>query len=710
LILFIMTAREHEQTAPALLALVALVLVLAGCDMPASDPDAAAPPVDDDLTRILSRGTLRVLRPQAMRAAPLPRDGYAVDYEDELVEAYARSKGLRTEWIYVDSRAELIPSLLEQRGDFIPASLVTPEDKQQVRYTVPLAMTREQVVSRADERPLRSRRDLVGRTIVVRRDTRSWDTARELARDVPGVRIELAPPRVDPEEILRGVACGRYDLTIAESVLVQSVSRYESDLRPVLDVTRERPVAWAVNPGSKALLQSLNLFLSGAQLTHRGDAVDRGDLPRIQKRGVLRVLTRNNPTSYYIYRGEQVGFDYELLHAFAERSGLELEIIVPPRGEDMLAWLVEGRGDIAAASLTPTAERRAMGVSFSEPYNFTSQFLVARSSDSTLNGPQDLVGRRVAVRRSSAYWTTLEQLLSGGVDFELVAAPEEMETAEIIGRVATGEYDLTVADDNVLAIELERRDDVRGAFALTGEKPVGWAVRSDNPGLLTAVNRFVRAEYRGTLYNILYARYFRSAGKRLAAVDAQGPEGHALTPYDDIVRRYAEMYGFDWRLIAAVMYEESRFDPKATSSAGARGLMQVMPETVHDLGFDPAQIEDPEVAIHAGVRYLAWVRERFDEELPVRDRMWFTLAGYNAGYGHVEDARRLAASKRLNPNRWFDNVERAMALLERPEVARETRYGYCRCSEPIDYVRSVRARYNAYLEAESRRDDLRASL
>jgi membrane-bound lytic murein transglycosylase F len=110
------------------------------------------------------------------------------------------------------------------------------------------------------------------------------------------------------------------------------------------------------------------------------------------------------------------------------------------------------------------------------------------------------------------------------------------------------------------------------------------------------------------------------------------------------------------------------------------------------------------------VRYLAWVRERFDEELPVRDRMWFTLAGYNAGYGHVEDARRLAASKRLNPNRWFDNVERAMALLERPEVARETRYGYCRCSEPIDYVRSVRARYNAYLEAESRRDDLRASL
>ena len=691
------------------LVLSLLVLLLAGCDMPAPALDPAAAPADDDLSRILSRGTLRVLRPQAMRAAPLPRDGYAVDYEDELVEAYARSKGLRTEWIYVDTRAELIPSLLEQRGDFISASLVTPEHKQQVKYTVPIAMTREQIVTRADERPIRSRRDLVGRTIVVRRDSRSWDTARELARAHPGIGIELADARRDAEEILRGVADGRYDLTIAESALMQSVSHYRSDLRAVLDVTRDRPVAWAVSPHSEALLKSLNLFLVGAQLSHRGDVLDRGDLPRIRERGVLRVLTRNNPASYYIYRGEQVGFDYELVREFAERSGLELEVIVPPRGENVLTWLVEGRGDIAAASLTPTAERRAMGVSFSEPYNYATQYVVARSGETGLQGPQDLAGRRVAVRRSSAYWTTLEQLRFDGVDVELVAAPEAMETTEIIGRVADGEYDLTVADDPILAIELARRDDVRGAFPLTAEKPVAWAVRSDNPGLLSAVNRFVRAEYRGALYNVLYARYFRRPGKLLAAVDEHGPQG-ALTPYDDIVRRYAEMYDFDWRLIAAIMYEESRFDPRATSFAGARGLMQVMPATLGDLGVDLDRIEDPEVGIHAGVRYLAWVRERFDEELPVRDRMWFTLASYNAGYGHIEDARRLATARRLNPDRWFDNVERAMLLLERPELARETRYGYCRCSEPVDYVRSVLARYNAYLEAESRRDDLQASL
>jgi len=706
----ILTNMKSSRNRHRALYLSLIAILLAACDMPDRHRAAADLLADDDLTRILSRGTLRVLRPQTVRAAHLPRDGFALDYEDQLVEAYARSKGLRTEWIYVDSRAELIPSLLEQRGDFISASLVTAEQKQQVRFTVPLAMAREQVVARVDDRSIRSRRDLVGRTIVVRRDTRSWNAAQELARQHPGIRVEAAPVRLDSEEIVRRVADGRYDLTIADSHLVQAVSGYRDDVRAVLDVTRDRPVAWAVHPHSQGLLKSLNLFLSSAQLSHRRDILDRGDLPRIRKRGVLRVLTRNDPATYFLYRGELVGFEYEFVREFARRHDLELEVIVPPRGEDLLSWLVEGRGDVVAASLTPTAEGRAMGVSFSAPYSYVSQYVVARADESSLRGPQDLAGRRVAVRRGSADWTTLEQLRFGGLYVELVAVPEEMETAEIIGRVAEGEYDLTLADDHILGIELSRRDDVRGMFPLTTEKPLAWAVRSDNPGLLTEINRFVRDEYRGTLYNVLYNRYFRNPAKLLEVGDPLGAARGELSPYDEIVRRWAEFYGFDWRMIAAMMYEESRFDPRATSFAGARGLMQVMPETAKELGFDIGRIEDPEVGIHAGIRYLAWVRDRFDEELPVRDRMWLTLAAYNAGYGHVADARRLAVDLRLNPDRWFDHVERAMLLLARPEYASEARHGYCRCSEPVDYVRKVLARYNAYLETESERPDLRASL
>ncbi len=144
------------------------------------------------------------------------------------------------------------------------------------------------------------------------------------------------------------------------------------------------------------------------------------------------------------------------------------------------------------------------------------------------------------------------------------------------------------------------------------------------------------------------------------------------------------------------MYQESRFDPRARSFAGAQGLMQVLPRTAEEFGLN--DLDDPETAIHAGVRYLDWVRERFEDELPVRDRMWFALAAYNAGPGHVRDARRLAASMGLNPNRWFDNVERAMLLLSRREYANAAQHGYCRCNEPVQYVREIQTRYNAYVE------------
>ena len=684
---------------------LAAVLLLAGCDMPAERNASARPDTGDDLTRIIARGTLRVLRPQAARQAERKRDDNApLDYEERLIEAYARSKGLRTEWVWVDSRSDLISSLLAERGDFIAASFaVTPERKQQVKFTVPIATVREQIVTRADDDTLRSVADLSGRTLAVRRSSAFWSTARELKRQHRGIRIEIAPESFGNEELIRRVADGRYDLTLADSEQVEAFRASRKDVKAVLDVTRERPVAWAVHPHSPKLLSSLNLFLSGAQLARRAGSPDRGDLAQIRRRGVLRVLTRNNAATYFLYRGELVGFEYEFVREFARQQGLELEVIVPPRNDDLLPWLVEGRGDIVAAALTPTAERRAMGVRFSEPYNFVAQVIVARAGESRLRRPADLAGRRVVVRRSSAYWTTLEQLRYSGIDVELVAAPEEMETAEIIGRVASGEYDLTLADEHILGLELAWRNDVRGMFPLTDDKPQAWAVRGTNPALLAEVDGFVRGEYRGALYNELYDRYFRDRRRIKSVREELVSERVELSPYDELVRRWAAHYGFDWRLIAAMMYEESRFDPQALSFAGARGLLQVLPGTAEDLGFDPERITDPETGIHAGVRYLAWLRDRFDEELPVRDRISFTLAAYNAGWGHVADARRLAAAQGLDPDRWFGHVEQTMLRLASPDLARETRYGYCRCTEPVDYVRAVLARYNAYLESEKPR-------
>ena len=151
----------------------------------------------------------------------------------------------------------------------------------------------------------------------------------------------------------------------------------------------------------------------------------------------------------------------------------------------------------------------------------------------------------------------------------------------------------------------------------------------------------------------------------------------------------------DWRLVVAQMYQESRFDPEAVSFAGAQGLMQVMPRTAREMGYQlPLTVE---TGIVAGVRYMDWVRARFERHLPLEERLWFTLAAYNAGYGHVYDARRLARQKGLDPDRWFDNVENAMLLLSKQEYARRARFGYVRGREPVNYVRGIRDRYHAYL-------------
>ncbi|MEE9302780.1 MAG: transglycosylase SLT domain-containing protein, partial [Thiotrichaceae bacterium] len=168
-----------------------------------------------------------------------------------------------------------------------------------------------------------------------------------------------------------------------------------------------------------------------------------------------------------------------------------------------------------------------------------------------------------------------------------------------------------------------------------------------------------------------------------------------LSIYDQHVKTYANKYGFDWRLITAQMFSESRFRPNARSSAGAIGLMQVMTNTGRQLRL--RKLTDPETNIHAGVKYMHWLSGKFEPELSVADRTWFTLASYNAGLGHVLDARRLAANRGLDKNRWFGNVEKAMLLLSKKQHYRKARYGYVRGREPVGYVRKIKNLYENYL-------------
>ena len=688
----------------ALAAWVCLIglLLTVGCEKPEPVEELllTEPPfiATEDLDGIVESGTLRVLLPLLIDQARLPRDGFPLDLERSQAEAYAESLDLEPVFIYVESRAAMIDALIHGRGDLIAANLTaTAERRQRVDFTVPLAVVREQIVTRADDSALNGPAQLDGRTVHVRPSSSFWNTVERLAERHPGLKIEPIPETIDMQDAIRRVATGEFDLTVADSNVLENTLGYRDDVRAAFDISGDRPIAWAVRQESPLLLKSLDSFLTDAQLAARDEVVHFDDWEGIGERKVLRMLTRNNAANYFLYRGELLGFEYELMREFAEQNGLQLKVVVPPRQVDLYNWLISGKGDVIAASQVPTPEREALGVQFTRPYNYVSHWVVAPQDYPDVETADELGDAAFFVRRSSTYWMTLRDLRQRGLPIQLHAAPEELETEELIAEVADGRVGLTLADSHILDIELTWRDDIKPLLALEEEIPLAWAVREDNPQLKDALDGFVAEEYRGLFYNITYRKYFRDRLKIRRRQQNRSDLVGRLSPYDELARKYAEQYSFDWRLIVAQMYQESRFDPNARSFAGAEGLLQVLPATAQSLGFET--LDDPESMIHAGVRYLDWVRDRFPQDLSVRDRMWFTLAAYNAGVGHVREARRLAAKQGWNRNRWFDNVEKAMLLLQRPQYAAASPYGYCRCSEPVRYVRQIRERYRAYLEA-----------
>ncbi len=671
------------------LGICALLLgLMSGCSEEPTSTDASAPP----------QPTLRVLTVTSAQGEPHP----AVAEEMALVRRYAEAEDLRLEVIAHQEMAALIPALLAGEGDLIVANMtVTEARSERVAFTAPVAFAREQVIARRGE-TLSDRQALAGRTLVARANSAylaTLERVRQL-RFQPEFTIQVLPGELTDRAILNGVASGEYDLTLLDSHVAEALLAGRDDLEVAFTLSRVQPIAWAVAPAAEERLASINQFLHEHRLLATPLSSHQGDLAEIKQRGVLRVATRNSAATYFLYRGELLGFDYELVRRFAEKLGVQLQVVVPPDRAQLIEWVRDGRADLAAASLTITPERQRDGLAMTRPYNQVSELLVARAQD-PIQGLDGLSGRQVAARPSSSYWGTLERLQARGLGLEPVAVAEDRETEQIIAGVAAGEYDLTLADSHIVDIELSWREDIRSVTAVGDPRQHGWLLRADNPQLLKAANRFLKQVYRGTFYNLTYQKYFQNQKhiRRHVSGRVDVAEGGALSPYDELVRAAAQRYGFDWRLLVAQMFQESRFDPQARSWVGALGLMQVMPRTAKEFGLK--NLKEPATGIEAGVRYLAWLMRRFEPELDLAERTWFALASYNAGVGHVRDARKLARRMGWDADRWFGHVEKAMLMLSRKKYARRAQHGYVRGHEPVNYVRQIRDRFRAYVALET---------
>ncbi len=628
----------------------------------------------------------------------LPREGFPLDLELQYLQRFCQQHDLQLKQINVQSFDQLIPMLLAGKGDVISANLtITRERQKKITFTVSFLQTHEYLFMGKDSQTLKSGKDLNGREVVVQAGKSYLKTAQGLKKAYPDLNIRYIADHISTENIYDRLASNEYDLAILDKNLLNSALKYRDDIKISLQASGKRHIAWAVAPDNHKLLNNLNDFLAQKNPKKTPKTAKVSQWQQIKQKNTVRFVLRNNLSSYYIWRGELLGFNYELAKQFAKEHNLRYEILVAPDNAAMMDYLVQGKADIALGYLTPTEQRRQQGIDFSRPYHYASELLVGQADEDDITSIQDLSGHTIHVRPSSSYWVTAQNLQKKVNDLTLKAVAETQETETIIENIADGKYELTLADNHIVDMELTFRDDIQSFMSLGEPKPQSWAIKKGHEQLMAKANQFIKKHYRGLFYNVIYNKYFknkRRLDKHYSDYSEQKTTG-TLSPYDKTVKKYATKYKFDWRLMIAQMHQESRFNPKAKSMAGAKGLFQVMPRTAKELGIE--DLTNPKSGIRAGIRYMDWVRQRMQHHTIQDDQLiWFTLASYNAGAGHVRDAIRLAKQQGWDEDVWFNNVEKAMLLLSQRKYAAKARYGYVRGQEPVNYVRAIKRRFETY--------------
>lgn len=411
-----------------------------------------------------------------------------------------------------------------------------------------------------------------------------------------------------------------------------------------------------------------------------------GLLDQIREHGALKVATRNSPTAYYESASGPDGPEYELAAGFARELGVRLELRVLPSGAAALDDVLRNRSHVAAAGIVAN-ELRRVTARFGPVYRRISQHVIGHIRGPLPSGPAGLAGRRIVVIRGSTHAASLARLATTipGLAWSELDGVDQL---DLLARVAGGAADLTVADSTEFALGRHFHPELRPAFDLDESEEIAWALAPRASGLRARVERyFAELSASGRLAAIL-ARYDRSLARvdRIDAAAFVRAVRERLPAYRAWFEEAAAATGIDWRLLAAIGYQESRWEESSISPTGVRGLMMLTAETAERVGI--ADRKDPRHSIQGGARYLVLVRDTIPQRIPEPDRTWFALAAYNIGYGHLEDARVLAQRQGKDPDSW-DAVRAVLPLLAQESWFTQTRRGYARGWETVGFVRNV---------------------
>ena len=462
--------------------------------------------------------------------------------------------------------------------------------------------------------------------------------------------------------------------------------------------------------------------VEGAPQPPRVEPISR-DWADITREGTLRVLFTFNSAGYFVYRGETLGYEYELMTRFARASKLRLEPVVVRDTRTLFDQLNRGEGDIVAAQLIAPSNETEVKVT--NGLYATPPVVVQRGAANPARGqspqvakamqrediatgdgvevrarlvsrPTELAGQQVHLSRASPYRGRLLELstdLPGDIDVIEV----EQSADQLIERLAEGEIGFTVTAQNFASLKAAEYTNLIVKPVVGPPQQVVWAVRKNAPQLHDQLDRWLAAQHKSGLMNIIYRKYFldRTGFTKRASSQYLTAKTGKLSPYDEWFRESSRIPGWDWRLVAAQAYQESRFNPSARSWAGASGLMQIMPSTARELKINP---NDARQSVEGGCRYLWKMDDYFKDVVPrEEERIKFILAAYNVGLGHVQDARRLAEKHGDDPGKW-DHVAYWLIRKSKRAVYNDpvVKYGFARGTEPVNYVAAILDRWANY--------------
>lgn len=427
-----------------------------------------------------------------------------------------------------------------------------------------------------------------------------------------------------------------------------------------------------------------------------GSCTKKDSLERIKETGQITVLTRNNGHCYYTYRDKSMGFEYELAKAFADLLGVDLNIVTP-KWDELINLLNDGEGDLIAASMTITPSREEQA-DFSDGYMTIQQQVIVHKANHEVKKIDDLQRRTVHVRSGTSYEERLKELNAEGLDINIILH-DDVPTEELIRKVHGREVEITIADSNIALLNRRYYPDIKIAFPIAEPQMIGWALRKNEQALLSKINEFFKTiEEDGTFGKIYHNNYANvEIFDYVDMVKFHHRLQTRLPKYKDIIRQSAKKNGFDWKLIAAIVYQESHFNPKAKSYTGVRGLMQLTQETAKEMGIKNRL--DPVQSIFGGVKYLKKIYMKHDD-IKDPDRLLVSLASYNVGHGHVVDAQRIAKKMGLDSKSW-SALEKTLPLLRYPKYYKKSNHGYCRGTEPVRYVNRILTYYDILKKAEN---------